>query len=185
MNKDTKKTVLSELTESLSKAAAVFIADFKGLSMSALNQIRQRVRAAGGSFRVAKNTLMRLAASSPGHEGIKPFLTGNNAIAHTENDPVALAKALADSAKEQDKFLIKCGLLRDRLLSAEDVKVLSSLPSKEVLLSALLGTLNAVPTSLVRQLAAVPQSLLFCLNAVADKKARETSPAPEAAAAAE
>ncbi|MDR2405526.1 MAG: 50S ribosomal protein L10 [Deltaproteobacteria bacterium] len=171
MDKNTKKTVLSQLTESLSKAAAFFITDFKGLSMTSLNQIRQKIRTAGGSFRVAKNTLLRLTADQVKVSDIKPFLTGNNAIAHTEGDPVSLAKVLTESQKDQDKFIIKCGILGDRLLTPEDVRVLSNLPSKEILLSSLLGTLNAVPTSLVRQLAAVPQSLLFVLNAIGDKKA--------------
>jgi large subunit ribosomal protein L10 len=174
MDKNTKKTVLSELSESLSRAAAVFLTDFKGLSMTSLNQIRQRIRNAGGSFRVAKNTLTRLAADSAKVESIKPFLTGNNAIAHTEQDPVTLAKVLTDSAREQEKFVIKCGLLKERLLSADDVKVLASLPSREVLLGSFLGTLNAVPASLVRQLAAVPQSLLFVLNAIGEKKGQES-----------
>jgi large subunit ribosomal protein L10 len=179
MDKNTKKTVLSELNESLSRAAAVFITDFKGLSMTTLNQIRQKIRTAGGSFRVAKNTLTRLAADSIKAEGIKPFLTGNNAIAHTEGDPVALAKALSDSARDQEKFVIKCGLLNGRVLTAQDVKVLSSLPSREVLLATFLGALNAVPASLVRQLAAVPQSFLTCLNAIGDKKAQEAAPEQE------
>jgi large subunit ribosomal protein L10 len=172
MDKNTKKTVHSELSETLSKAAAVFITDFKGLSMTTLSQIRQKIRSAGGSFRVAKNTLLRLASESAKAEGIKPFLTGNNAIAHTEGDPVPLAKALTDSAREQEKFVVKCGLLRERFLSPDDVRVLANLPPREVLLGILLGTLNAVPTSLVRQLAAVPQSLLFALNAIGEKKAQ-------------
>jgi large subunit ribosomal protein L10 len=188
MDKNTKKAVLAEITESLSRAAAVFIADFKGLSMASLNQVRQKIKAAGGRFRVAKNTLTRLAADQSGAEGIKPFLTGNNAIAHTEGDPAGLAKALADSQREQDKFQVKCGLLKGLLLTPADVKTLASLPSREALLGSLLGVLNAVPASLVRQLAAVPQSLLFALNAAAEKRAQAGGAGaedPEPAAAAE
>ncbi|MDR2197898.1 MAG: 50S ribosomal protein L10 [Deltaproteobacteria bacterium] len=173
MDKNTKKTVLAELSASFAKAAAVFITDFKGLSMPTLTQIRRRIKNAGGSFRVAKNTLSRLACDSTGREGVKPYLTGNNAVAHTENDPVSLAKALTDSAKEQEKFVIKCGILGERFLTAEDVKTLAQLPSREALLASLLGTLNAVPAAFVRQLAAVPQSLLFALNAVASQKGGE------------
>ncbi|MDR2339300.1 MAG: 50S ribosomal protein L10 [Deltaproteobacteria bacterium] len=179
MDKNKKKTVHSELSQTLSQAAAVFITDFKGLSMTTLNQIRQRIRSSGGGFRVAKNTLLRLASDSAKVEGIRPYLTGNNAIAHTDGDPVGLAKALQDSAREQEKFVIKCGLLKDRLLGPDDVRFLSGLPPREALLGAFLGTLNAVPTSFVRQLAAVPQSLLFALSAIRDLKAGG-DPQPEA-----
>ncbi|MDR1042204.1 MAG: 50S ribosomal protein L10 [Deltaproteobacteria bacterium] len=177
MDKDTKKAVLSELKAIFKGSQAVFVADFKGLSVTAQNQLRLKVRAAGGGFRVAKNTLTRLAVDDAGASGIRPHLIGNNALAYTEGDPVALAKAVTDFAKDEEKFQIKCGVLGSKALTADDIRTLSKLPSREALVATLLGTLNAVPGSLVRVLAGVPQKLVRLISAIGERKGEK----PEAA----
>jgi large subunit ribosomal protein L10 len=181
MDKEKKRAVLSELETVFRDSNAVFVADFKGLSVTSLNQLRLKVRAAGGGFRVSKNTLTRLALSQGGAESIRPSLTGNNALAYTSGDPVALAKILTDYAKDEERFNVKCGVLGARGLNAEDVKTLSKLPSREALIATLLGTLNAVPGSLVRVLAAVPRKLLRLVQVIAEQKAAG-APAPVAEA---
>ncbi|MDR1081548.1 MAG: 50S ribosomal protein L10 [Deltaproteobacteria bacterium] len=170
MDKETKKSVLLELKAIFRDSKAVFVADFKGLSVTAQNQLRSKVRAAGGGFRVSKNTLTRLALDEGGAGSLMPHLVGNNALAYTSGDPVALAKAVTDFAKDEEKFLLKAGVLGPRALSPADIKTLSLLPSKEALLASLLGTLSAVPGSLVRVLAGVPQKLVRLISAVAEQR---------------
>ncbi|MDR2613342.1 MAG: 50S ribosomal protein L10 [Deltaproteobacteria bacterium] len=170
MDKDKKKAVLEELKSIFGESKAVFVADFKGLPVTSLNQLRLKVRAEGGTFRVSKNTLTRLALQAGGAESLRPSLTGNNALAFTRGDPVALAKAITDYAKDEERFQIKAGVLGGRALAPGDVKTLSQLPSREALLASLLGTLNAVPGSFVRVLAAVPQKFVRLLAAVGEQK---------------
>jgi large subunit ribosomal protein L10 len=166
-----KEAVVEELSRTFDKAQAVFVTDFKGLSMETMVGLRRRVKQSGGEFKVTKNTLVKLAAKGRPSERLADLLVGNNALGYTLADPAALAKVLQDFAKEQEKFKIKGGLLRDRLLGPDQVKALAQLPSREVLLSSLLGTMQAVPAGLVRALAGVPKKLLYALTAIRDQKA--------------
>jgi large subunit ribosomal protein L10 len=168
-----KEAVVGALRTAFDQAQAVFVTDFKGLSMETLGGLRRRIRQCGGEFKVTKNTLVRLASQGRPTEKLDNFLTGNNALGYTLADPVALAKVLQDFSKEQDKFVIKGGILKDRLIDPTQVKSLAALPSREALLSSLLGTMQAVPTGLVRVLAAVPQKLVYALAAVRDQKAAQ------------
>jgi large subunit ribosomal protein L10 len=169
MDKNKKKLIVSEFTEILKNAEAVFVTDFKGLSMASLNQLRVKVRAAGAGFKVGKNTLTKMAAKDGPAKDISPFLSGNNALAFTNQDPVSLAKALTEFAKEQDSFKIKSGVLSGKILGPEEVKILSTLPSKKVLMGSFLGLLAAVPTSFVRVLSGPPRKILYFLKALEEK----------------
>ncbi|MDR1313003.1 MAG: 50S ribosomal protein L10 [Deltaproteobacteria bacterium] len=173
MDKDKKKAVLAELKGIFRDSQAVFVADFKGLSVTALNQLRAKVRAADGGFRVAKNTLTRLALEEAGAESLRPHLVGNNALAYTSGDPVALAKAVTEFAKDEERFQLKAGVLGDKALTTADIKTLSQLPPRAALLAMFLGTLNAVPGSLVRVLAGVPQKLVRLISAIGESRAGE------------
>jgi large subunit ribosomal protein L10 len=166
-----KQAVVEALERTFDKAQAVFVTDFKGLSMETMVGLRRRVKQSGGEFKVTKNTLVKLAAKGRPSERLGELLVGNNALGYTEADPAALAKVLQDFAKEQDKFKIKGGLLKDRLIDPAQIKALAALPPREVLLSSLLGTMQAVPSGLVRVLAAVPRQLLYALVAIRDQKA--------------
>ncbi|MDR1545622.1 MAG: 50S ribosomal protein L10 [Deltaproteobacteria bacterium] len=165
-----KEAMVAELQETLGQAQAVFVTDFKGLRMETLGGLRRKIRQGGGEFRVTKNTLIKLAAKGRPAEKLEPLLVGNNALGSTVSDPAALAKALQEFAKEQEKFVIKGGLLGDRTVTPAQIKALAALPGREALLSSLLGTMQAVPTSFVRVLAAVPQKLVYCLAAIREQK---------------
>jgi large subunit ribosomal protein L10 len=173
-----KQSVVGELKEDFAKAQAVFVTDFKGLSMESLGGLRRKVRSSGGDYKVTKNTLVKLASKGTPIENLDALMVGNNALGITTQDPAALAKVLQDFAKEQEKFVIKGGILGQRVIDPAQIKALAALPSKEVLLSTLLGTMQAVPTSFVRVLAAVPKKLLYALVAIRDAKS-ETAPANE------
>jgi large subunit ribosomal protein L10 len=173
VEKQKKRLVVEVLAESFDKAQAVFITDFKGLPMETMIVLRRRIKQSGGELKVTKNTLVKLAAKGRPSERLGDLLVGNNALSFTQEDPAALAKVLQDFAKEQEKFKIKGGLLKDRLIDPAQVKALATLPPRDSLLSSLLGTMQAVPTGLVRALAGVPRKLLYALVAVRDQKAQE------------
>ena len=170
MDRKKKEEVVAELGRSLAEAKAVFVTDFKGLNMEALTGLRARVREAGCEFQVTKNTLLKLAARGAPLGQLDQIFVGNNALGRTDQDPAALAKILTDFAKTNDKLVIKGGVLGDKVLSPDQIKALASLPGRETLLATFLGALNAVPTSFVRVLAAVPQILLYALSAIRDQK---------------
>jgi large subunit ribosomal protein L10 len=170
LNRKKKESVVAELNETLNAARAAFVTDFKGLSVERISVLRRKVGDAGGQYRVSKNTLTKIAAKGSPAEGIIEYLNGNNAIGTTDGDPVALAKALIDFAKTEDKFVVKGGVLTGKSVSFDQIKAISELPSRDVLLAQMLGALNAVPTGLVRVLAALPQNLVYALAAIRDQK---------------
>ncbi|MDL2226186.1 50S ribosomal protein L10 [Deltaproteobacteria bacterium OttesenSCG-928-M10] len=170
MDRNKKEQVVAELAGIFKEAQAVIVTDFKGIRVETLRDMRIKMRAAGCDYQVAKNTLVKLAAKDTPMSHLSDMMVGNNAIGYTKGDPAALAKALSDFAKTNDKFVIKGGVLGDKVLNPAQIKALASLPSREVMLATLLGTMNAVPTSFVRVLAAVPQKLLYALSAIRDQK---------------
>ncbi|MDR2387503.1 MAG: 50S ribosomal protein L10 [Deltaproteobacteria bacterium] len=172
MDKTQKQVVVSLLKKDFAAAKAVFITDFKTLSVANMGLLRKKVGQSGGQYRVVKNTLVRLASQGQPIAKLDALLVGNNGFSFTQGDPAALAKALQEFAKENPKFTIKGGILGEVALNKDQIKALASLPSREVLLSTLLGALQAVPTQLVRVVAAVPQKLLYALTALRDQKAQ-------------
>ncbi len=170
MERNKKEQVVAELAKHLKEASAVFVTDFKGIPMETMTGLRVKLREAGASYQVAKNTLVKIAAKDSPTEKLSDMMTGNNALGFTYGDPAALAKALAEFAKTNDKFVIKGGALGEKILNPAQIKALASLPSREVMLSTLLGAMNALPTNMVRVLNAVPQKLVYALSAIRDQK---------------
>jgi large subunit ribosomal protein L10 len=165
-----KKELVEKLHENFLASKIVVLTDFKGLNVVKLNELRRKLKAAGITYRVVKNTLLVRAVENTDAAGLKKYFTGPTAIAMGFDDPVRPAKILTEFAKENDKLQIRAGALGAKLLDAEAIKSLSSLPSREVLLSQLLSVMNAVPTSFVRALNNVPQRLLYALQAIKDQK---------------
>jgi large subunit ribosomal protein L10 len=176
MERKKKERVVEELKESFRTSQAVFVTDFKGLSMLTIGGLRRKVKASGAQFRVTKNTLVKLAAAGTPASQLDRYLTGNNALAYTENDPASLAKTLFDFAKDEKKFSVKGGILGEKAIDAAQAKALAALPSREALLSSLLGTMQAVPGNFVRVLAAVPRKFLYALTAIRDQRDHPDGP---------
>jgi large subunit ribosomal protein L10 len=172
-----KEAMVGLLRDEFTRAKAVFVTDFKFLPVSAMVSLRGKVRQSGGQYRVVKNTLVKLASKDQSAEKLSDLLVGNNGLGITNGDPVLMAKVLQDFVKEQNKFVIKGALLGEQVLDPVRVKALAALPSREALLSTLLGTMLSVPGSFVRVLAAVPQKLLYALSALRDLKAGSETPA--------
>lgn len=170
MNRTQKEDLVSQLSTSLGKSHAVVVTDFQGLTVEKMSGLRRKLDEAGANYQVAKNTLVKLAIKGSDAEVITDLLSGSNALSYTSGDPAAMAKALVDFAKDNDKLEIKGGVLGGKLLDYNQIKAIADLPSREVLLATVLGAMNAVPTGFVRVLAAVPQTLVYALAAIRDQK---------------
>lgn len=171
MNKNSKEQLVNELAEKLATAKATFLADYRGLNVEQVNALRGQLRNAGAEYQVVKNTLLRLASKDTNSACLDPFLAGPTALAIAPQDPVAPAKVLAEFAKANAKFELKGGELDGKVLTVDDIKALAELPSREVLLAKMLGSLNAPASNFVGVLAAIPRSLVQVLAAIQEQKA--------------
>ena len=170
MDLEEKKRIAQNLNERFSKAAVIIVTDYKGLDVTAINDLRRKLRHKEVEFQVAKNSLLIRASEETDVALIKDAFKGPNAVAMSYGDPVAPAKILSDFAKENKVFEIKVGVMDGKILDANRIKALSALPSREVLLGIFVSTLNSVPAGFVRTLAEIPRQLLNVVQAVKDQK---------------
>ena len=170
MRLEAKQKITEDLHERLAKSVIIVLTDYKGLDVTSINDLRRKLREANIEYQVVKNTLLVRAAEDTEVAVLKDHFKGPSAIAISYDDPVAPAKVLTQFAKDNGKLEIKVGVLNGKVLDAQAIKALATLPSREVLLAQFLSTLNAVPTSFVRVLAEVPRSLVNVLTAIKDQK---------------
>lgn len=172
MNRYNKQELVTEMHERLARAKAVFLADFRGMDVGKATTLRNELRSASVEYRVFKNTLLERASQGTDMECLSPYLTGPTAIAISYDDPVGAAKVLSKFAKDpQGKFVLKVGVLSGKLLDVKQIQALAELPSREVLLAKMLGSMQAPATSFVGVLAALPGSLVRALDAIRAQKA--------------
>ncbi|MGA7277178.1 MAG: 50S ribosomal protein L10 [Desulfocapsaceae bacterium] len=170
MNREEKAAIVAELNDSFNRAKFSAVADYCGLTVADLEKIRRNLREASSEIRIAKNTLLRRAVADTSCESLIDDFTGTTAIVTSYDDPVAPAKVLAKCAEDYKKFQLRSAVLEGEKITVDDMIALSKLPSKEVLLGQLLSVMNGVPTAFVRVLSAVPQNLLYGLQAIKDQK---------------
>ena len=171
MNRENKQQLINELHEKLKNAKAVFLADFRGMSVSQATNLRNDLRKADVEYRVVKNTLLEMASKGTDKESLSPHYAGPTAIAFSYDDPVAAAKVLTKAAKEQQAtFKLKAAVLTGKPITVSDIQALADLPSREVLIAKLLGTMNAPIANFVGTLAAVPGSFVRVLEAIRAQK---------------
>src|SRR3954469_16244742 len=176
-----KVAVVDEVREKLSAAGAAVLTEYRGLNVAAISQLRRQLREAGGEYKIYKNTLVRFAARDLGLE-IDELLTGPTAIAFVDGDAAGVAKALRDYARTNPALVVKGGLLGTKALSAEDVRALADLPSRDVLLSQLAGALAAPMQQFAGLLQALPRNFACGLKALLDERGgppEEAPPEPE------
>jgi len=154
----------------MSEANAGVVTHYRGLTVAQMEQLRRTLHQSGVSLQVVKRTLARRAAEGTGFKAAEDLFTGPIAIAYGR-DPVGMAKAISEFADKNDKLEIVGGVLDGKLLNAADVKALASLPSREVLLARLLGSMQSPISGFVRTLAEIPTSFVRALAAVRDQKA--------------
>jgi large subunit ribosomal protein L10 len=186
MQKEDKERVVAELTEKLRTADTLIVADYRGLTMPQIDKLRGRLLEHGARFSVVKNTLTRRAAEAAGIDALLALLEGPSAIAFIESDgdAVAVAKALADSARETRVLVIRGGLMQGREIGAADVEELAKLPPLEILRGQVLGAVIAPLSQLAALLNAPLQNLVGLIDARIDQLGGE-APATEPAAAPE
>ena len=165
-----KVAVVTEVRERLTQADAALLTEYRGLDVKAMAELRRALRAAGGDYKIYKNTLVRLGARDAGIDQLDTLLTGPTAIAFVDGDAAAVAKALRDYAKTNPNLIVKGGLLGQRLLSAGDVAALADLPSREAVLAQLAGALQAPIAQLAGLLAALPRNFAYGLKALIDQQ---------------
>jgi large subunit ribosomal protein L10 len=182
-----KVAVVTEVRERLEAAEAAILTEYRGLSVAELAALRGVLRAAGGDYKVYKNTLVKLAISGGRHEVLAPLLEGPTAIAFVSGEVSAAAKALRDYARTYPNLVIKGGLHGDGFLSSQDLGVLADLPSRDVLLSQLAGAIAAPMRQFAGLLQALPRNLAYGLSALLDDRggAPAEAAAPEEAATSE
>ena len=167
MKKEDKERVVAELTELLRTSPTLVVADYRGLTMPQIDALRGRLLEHGARFAVVKNTLTRRAAEAAGAEALLALLEGPTAIAFLEagGDPVAVAKALADSARETRVLAIRGGILDGRPVQAGDVEELAKLPPADVLRGQVLGAVTAPLLNIVALFSAPLQDLYGLIDA--------------------
>ena len=133
-------------------AASVVLVDYRGLTVEQDTQLRKSLREAGVSYKVYKNTMMHLAFKGTDFEGLAPYLEGPSAIAYSTTDATAPARVLAEFAKKADKLEIKAGVVEGTVYDAAGMAKIAEIPSREVLLSKLLGSMQSPITNLARVL---------------------------------
>src|SRR5215470_15419636 len=184
MKKEQKQQVVEELTARLRAAETLFVADYRGLTMPQIDQLRTRLLESGARFTVVKNTLTRRAAEAAGTDALLALLDGPSAIAFldAEGDMVAAAKALADAARETNVLEIRGGLMQGRSVTAAEVESLATLPPVDVLRGQVLGAIVAPLTAFVGLLNAPLQNFVGLIDARIEQLGGDEA-VPETAAA--
>jgi large subunit ribosomal protein L10 len=170
LKREEKEQVVQVLHGELEKSQAVFVTDYMGLNVERITKLRRDIAGAGGSYQVVKNTLLRRASEGTPVAGIEQFFVGPTAVAIARSDAVAVAKALVNFARDNEKLEIQGGILGSRSMSPADIQELAKMPPKEVLLARMLGSLNAPVSNFVGVLAAIISQLVYVLKAIENKK---------------
>lgn len=165
-----KKAIVGGLTEKLKASCAGVVVSYQGINVADDTKLRKDLREAGVEYMVAKNTLLRRAATDAGLENLNSVLSGSTAIAISESDYVAASKILCEFAKEHEFFKIKSGFIDDSVIDEKEIKNLAKLPSREVLIAQVLGGLNAPIAGFANVLNGTIRGLVVALNAIAQKK---------------
>ena len=166
-----KEKQVEDIKEKFGRAKAAFIAEYKGVKAMGMNEIRNSLRAASVELKVVRNTLAIRAVKGTAAEPLALHLKGAAAIIFSYKDAVLAAKKLMGFASEQPNLKLRAGLLGDKLIGLKEIKSLSELPSRDVLLGRLMGALNMPASRFVFVLGGVSRKLIYALNAVKERKA--------------
>jgi large subunit ribosomal protein L10 len=180
LNREQKAAVIDEIAAEIQGAEAIYAVDYRGISVPAAADLRTKLREADASFRVVKNTLTERAADKAEVGELKELLQGPTALTFVRGDAALAAKALSDHARITETLEFKGGFMNGAALSADDIKSLSRLPSRDVLYGQLVGIVASPITGLVRGLGALVGGLAIALGQVQEKKESGESGAPGA-----
>jgi large subunit ribosomal protein L10 len=170
MQKELKIKSVKDIKEKFDKSKVVILTDYKGLTMSQLSKLRRKLRTIDAEYKVFKNTLISRAIKDKSYDGIDPLLTGSTAILFGYKDQVAPTKVLSEFIKENEKPGIKGGLLDGKVIDTKTISMLAKLPSREVLLGRVVGTMKAPITNFVLDCKGILNKFVYALSAIRDKK---------------
>jgi len=170
MPRPEKVQAVTDIRERLEDARAVFLTEYRGLSVGDVQELRNSLREAGAEYKVVKMTLAKLAAGDAGIEGIDDYLEGPTALAFANTDPVATAKALKEFSQSHDVFVLKAGYLSGDILSPEEISNLAEIEPREVLLAKIAGAAKAPLNSFAAMLASFNRDAASMFTQLLDKK---------------
>ena len=162
-----KKPVVEEISANIKDAQSVVLVDYRGLTVEQDTQLRKNLREAGVGYKVYKNTMMNFAFKGTDFEGLAPYLEGPSAMAYSDTDATAPARVLAEFAKKADKLQIKAGVVEGTVYDAAGMAKIADIPSREVLVGRLLGSMQSPIANLAR-----------VLNQIAEKDGAPAAEAP-------
>lgn len=168
---------VEQLTTAMAEAKAIYLADFTGVNVTSITELRRKLTEASTDYQVVKNRLAKLAADASGHHVLTDFLTGPTAMAFAKDDPVVPAKILSDFISAGGKLSIKSGLVDGHVLTSEQIQELAKLPSREQLLGKVAGGIQAPLYGFVAVLTGMLRNLVGVLSAIEEKQ-KEGAPAP-------
>lgn len=169
MNRDEKAAVIDRIAGDLEESQAVFAVDYRGITVSQVADLRAKLRAADATFTVVKNSLTERAADKVGAEALKAILEGPTALTFVRGDAAAAAKALSDAQRTTDVLAFKGGLMDGKAVTADEIRAISKLPSREVLYGQLVGMIASPVSGLVRTLNALVAGVAIQLKAIHDQ----------------
>ena len=165
MLRQRKNEIIAEVKEVFPDIQSIVLADYRGLDVPTVTEVRDEFRAAGCHYRVLKNTLVRIALQDTEAAGMAEHLKGPTVVIWSTESPSAAAKAATEVAKKHGKFIVKAGYFDGQVLDEAGVKNLATMPGKDELRATLLMTFIAAPTDFVRQVVAGPQNFMYLLSA--------------------
>jgi large subunit ribosomal protein L10 len=174
MRKEQKGAVVARLAENFGRASIALVSEYKGMTAGESDDMRRRIRAVRGEFRVAKNTLLRRALKDTQFSALEGQLGGPVGLIVSYADPVELAKTVTSFREFGDKFKLRGGVLEGKPLSAEEISALAALPPREVILAQLLGLLQAPATRLARLLNEPGSAMARVVDAIGKKVGADT-----------
>lgn len=164
------QTEVKNLTDKFKAMKGMIMTEYHGLSVSEISALRTELRKCGCEYLVVKNTLSKIALKEVGLETINQYFDGPTAVVVESTDPVEPAKIVSEFAKKYEKFVVKAGLLDGKILAAAEIKSLAALPSKEVLIAKMLGSMMSPISGFVNVLQGTTRNLVCVLNAIKEKQ---------------
>ncbi|MEO0430519.1 MAG: 50S ribosomal protein L10 [Cyanobacteria bacterium J06656_5] len=171
---ENKKEIVAELKDLLSDTQSIFVIDYKGLTVAEIGDLRNRIREKGGTCKIAKNTLIRIAVQDDENwQPVQEFLKDTTALLLTQEDIGGVVKEYKKFQKDTKKTELRGGVLEGKALSKTDAEALADLPSKEELYAQIAGAINALATKVAVGIKEVPSSVARGLQAYVDKEGGE------------
>ncbi len=170
MDRAGKEQTLENLKEKFAKSNAAFLSEYRGMTVEKLGELRKKIRACNGELKIVKNRIAKLALKGSAYEGLTDQFRGPIALALSYKDAAGVAKALSESLSDTSPFKLKVASVGGKTINEANIKALAKLPSKEVLLSMLLGALQAPARNFACTLAALPINFVNVLTDLKNKK---------------